>query len=242
MKIVVVKDYEELSKRAGEMIVKEVCENPEITLGLATGSTPIGTYKEMIRHYKEGKVDYSKVKTFNLDEYIGIEKDHEASYNYYMKDNLFNHINIDMTNVHIPDGKASNMEKQCKEYDRKIEDAGGIGIQLLGIGSNGHIGFNEPGDELSAGTCIVELSDSTIKDNEKHFSDKEEVPRSAITLGMAGILKADKIIMIINGVNKHETVKNLLDKDVITTKLPASLLRLHKDATIIIDEEAYYGK
>lgn len=242
MKVVVVKDYEELSKQAAKMIVDGVKENPEIILGLATGSTPIGTYEEMIRYYEEEKVDYSKVTTFNLDEYIGIDKNHEGSYHYYMKDNLFDHINIDLNNTNVPDGKSSDIKSYCKEYDEKIENAGGINIQLLGIGSNGHIGFNEPGDKLSAGTCVVELSESTIKDNEKHFNENEEVPREAITLGMAGILKADKIIMIINGKNKHETVKQLLAEDVITTNLPASLLRLHKDATIIIDEEAYYGK
>ncbi len=244
MKIVVVKDYKELSETAAKIIVDGVKEKPNTVLGLATGSTPIGTYEEIIRYHKDENIDFSEVVTFNLDEYIGVGKEHEGSYNYFMNEHLFNHINVNKENIHIPDGLVDEdkIDEYVKEYDREIEDAGGIDIQLLGIGSNGHIGFNEPAEELSSGTCVIELTESTLKDNLKYFDHIDEVPRTAITLGMGGIMKAKKIVMIINGKNKHKVVKDLLEKDVITTKLPASLLRLHRDATIIIDEEAYYGK
>lgn len=167
MKIFIEKNYEEMSKKAAEIFIDAIKEKPNIILGLATGSTPIGLYKELIRAHKEEGLDFSKVTSFNLDEYVGLSPDHPSSYGYYMREELFDHINIPKENAHVPNGKAENLEEYCKEYDEMIEKAGGIDIQLLGVGENGHIAFNEPDESLSIGTNIVKLTDNTIEVNSR---------------------------------------------------------------------------
>ncbi|WFA09950.1 glucosamine-6-phosphate deaminase [Tissierella sp. Yu-01] len=239
MKIIIEKNYEDVSKTAGKIISDEVRKNPTIVLGLATGSTPMGAYKELIRMHKEEELDFSKVKTFNLDEYLGLDGNNPSSYRYFMDENLFNHINIDKNNTHVPDGKAVNPEEYCKLYDKYIEEAGGIDIQILGVGENGHIAFNEPDNSLSIGTSIEDLTEDTIKVNSRFFDSLEEVPKKAISMGIGSILKARKIILLANGTRKAEAIKNILKCDRISTQNPASFLLLHPDFTLIIDEEAY---
>lgn len=239
MKLIVEKNYEELSKRASEILIKEIKNNPKLVLGLATGSTPLGLYKNLIKAYKDGEIDFSNIKTFNLDEYIGLDKDNPKSYNYYMENELFKHINIKRENTHIPNGKAVNLESYCKEYEDSIRRAGGIDIQILGLGADGHIGFNEPGEELEAETTVSSLSESTIEANSRFFSSDLKVPKKAITMGVGSILKAKKIILLANGTNKADAMKRFLESSKVSTELPVSFLRLHPDVTIIVDEEAY---
>lgn len=241
MKVIVEKNYEELSKTAANIIKDEIAKKPNLVLGLATGSTPEGMYRELIRLHKEEGLDFSQVTTFNLDEYVGIDKDHPNSYHYYMKTTLFDHINIDPNNTFIPDGKAENPEKYCKEYDRLIEEKGGIDLQVLGIGENGHIAFNEPDEALNVGTSVVNLTESTIQANSRFFDSIDQVPKTAMTMGIGSIMKAKKIILLANGKKKANAIKELLKQDKITTKLPASILLLHPDVTVIVDEEAYNG-
>lgn len=241
MKLIVEKDYESLSKRTAGILEKAIRENPKIVLGLATGSTPLGTYRELIRAHEEEALDFSQVQTFNLDEYIGLNGSHPSSYKYYMNKEFFNYININPDNVHIPNGKAENLEEYCREYDREIIEAGGIDIQILGIGSNGHIAFMEPADELFAETSIVSLTESTIRDNSRFFDSMEEVPKTAITMGIGRILKAKKIILLANGESKAPIMKKLIERNTVTTQLPASFLLLHPDVTVIVDKEAYGG-
>lgn len=241
MKIFVEKDYEAMSKKAAEIFIEAIKEKPNIILGLATGSTPIGLYKELIRAHKEEGLDFSKVTTFNLDEYIGLSPEHPSSYEYFMREELFNHINIPRENIHIPDGLAENIEEYCKKYDEMIDKAGGIDIQLLGVGENGHIAFNEPDESLSLGTTIVELTENTIEVNSRFFQSVEEVPRTAISMGIGSILKAKKIVLLANGKRKAPVIKKLLSTDGVSTKFPVSFLLLHPDVTVIVDEEAYNG-
>lgn len=239
MKLIVEKDYDGISKKAADILVDEINKNPNINLGLATGSTPIGTYKELIERYKAKEVDFSNAKSFNLDEYVGLEGTHPNSYRYFMNENLFDHTNIDKTNTYVPDGKAKDINSYTKEYDNLIEVMGGIDIQILGIGTNGHIAFNEPARELSVGTSVVDLTENTIMDNARFFKSLEEVPKTAITMGIGSILKAKKILLLASGENKREIIKKLLENDTLTTDLPASFLALHPDVTIIVDEAAY---
>jgi glucosamine-6-phosphate deaminase len=239
MKLFVEKDYSAMSKLAANMVKDAIEENPNTILGLATGSTPEGMYKELIRLYKEEGLDFSNVTTFNLDEYVGIDEDHPNSYHYFMKNLLFDHINIDMKNTFVPNGKAEDPKNYCKQYDKLIEEKGGIDLQILGIGANGHIAFNEPDEELNLGTGIVKLTESTIEANSRFFDSIDEVPKTAISMGIGSIMKAKKIILLANGKNKAKVIKKLLKADKITTKLPASLLLLHHDVTVIVDEEAY---
>lgn len=240
MKIIVKKDYEEVSKFVGSIFIEEIKANPEIVLGLATGSTPIGTYQEIIKAHREG-LDLSKVKTFNLDEYLGLSVENPQSYGYFMNEQLFNHVNINKENIHLPNGMAKNMETYCKEYDEMILSSGGIDLQILGIGENGHIAFNEPAQELSAGTNIANLTENTIEVNSRFFDSIEEVPKQAITMGMGSILKAKKIILVATGKKKSPVIKSLLNDDKITTMLPVSFLLVHPDVTIVVDEDAYHG-
>ncbi|NLX62950.1 MAG: glucosamine-6-phosphate deaminase [Tissierellia bacterium] len=239
MKIIVKKDYDSMSKEAAGIVRKEIEKKKDIVLGLATGSTPIGMYKELIRMHKEEGLDFSHVVSFNLDEYIGIDYDNPNSYHYYMKENLFDHINILKENTFIPDGNSDDLEESCRIYDKLIEEKGGIDLQILGIGANGHIGFNEPAEELNYGTSVVDLDDRTIKDNARFFNSIDEVPKKAITMGIGTIMKAKKIILMANGKNKAEAISKLIKGKKITTKLPATLLLLHPDVTVIVDEEAY---
>jgi glucosamine-6-phosphate deaminase len=237
MEILVEKDYSGLSRRAAQIIGNQIKQKPNTVLGLATGSTPLGTYKELIEMHKKG-LDFSRVITFNLDEYFGIPKDHLQSYNYYMFENLFNHINVKPENIHIPDGQAAQVQAYCKKYDEEIAKYGGIDLQLLGIGQNGHIGFNEPAEELLASTHLADLTYNTIQANSRFFDSIEEVPKKAITMGLGSILKAKKILLLASGSSKAKIMGELLNNDTISTKIPASLLKLHNDVTIIMDEEA----
>lgn len=240
MKIIVEKDYDSMSKRAAEIMVEEIKNNPNIVLGLATGSTPVGMYKEIIENYKAGEIDFSNIKSFNLDEYVGLDENHPSSYNYFMKENLFKHINIDKKNTYVPDGTVKDLDAYCKEYDQLIKEMGGIDIQILGIGTNGHIAFNEPAKELSVGTSVLKLTENTISDNSRFFETLEEVPKTAISMGMGSILKTKKIILLASGENKRPIIKKLLEEKTITTDLPVSFLALHPDVTIIVDEAAYH--
>lgn len=241
MKIVIEKNYESMSKAAASIFIDAIRNKPDIVLGLATGSTPMGLYKEMINAHKDNGLDFSNVKTFNLDEYVGLSQEDPSSYKYYMNKELFNHVNICKDNIYIPDGKAKDLDKSCKEYDDKIVKVGGIDLQLLGIGEDGHIAFNEPGDYLNVNTNIAELADSTIKVNSRFFNSIEEVPTRAITVGMGTILKAKKIVLLASGKNKAKIIKKLINDNKVTTRLPVSFLLLHNDVTVIVDEDAYHG-
>lgn len=238
MKLLIEKDYESMSLAASKIIVEEIIKNPKAVIGLATGSTPMGMYKELIRMHKEEGLDFSQITTFNLDEYIGLDGDNPCSYRYFMNHELFNHININMENTYVPDGLADDIDGFCKNYDKLIDDVGGIDIQILGIGPNGHIAFNEPDVALSKGTCVVKLTPDTILANSRFFNSMDDVPKTAITMGVGSILKAKKIILLANGIGKAPAIKNLLKDDKISTYVPASFLSLHPDVTIIVDKEA----
>lgn len=237
MKLIVVDNYEKLSKVAAYEFAKVIKEKPNAVLGLATGSSPVGMYNELIKMYENKELDFSKVTTVNLDEYIGLNPEHEQSYRQFMNKNLFSHINVNIEKTFVPNGLAKNLEVECKEYDKKIIELGGIDIQLLGVGNNGHIAFNEPDNELYSETHIISLSENTIKANARFFDNIEDVPKKAITMGVGGIMKAKKIILIASGENKAEAIKGLLSGKV-TTENPVSLLQMHNDVTIIVDKEA----
>lgn len=237
MKIIKVENYEEMSRKAADIISSEMILNESTVLGLATGSTPIGMYKELIKDFKEGKIDFEKAKSFNLDEYVGLEKNDTNSYRYYMEENLFSHINIPKENTNIPDGTAENLESECKEYEERIAADGGIDIQVLGIGRNGHIGFNEPNGEFQCETHIVDLDEKTINDNARFFDSIEKVPRKAVSMGIKTIMKSRKILLLASGEEKAEAIYKTVN-DQIDPSIPASILKLHSNVTIIVDEGA----
>lgn len=241
MRVVICENYEEMSKQAAKLVISQVNLKPNSILGLATGSTPIGMYDKLIEANKKGEVDFSEVTTFNLDEYYPLSADNDQSYHYFMNEHLFSKTNIPFERTHVPDGEAANPEKECEEYDKKIDAAGGIDLQILGIGQNGHIGFNEPDKNLIAGTHLTGLTDSTIEANSRFFEKKEDVPTKALTMGIASILKSKKIIIMANGAAKHEVVSALMTPD-ITTDIPATMLKVHSDVVVICDKEAFYGK
>lgn len=234
MKKIICSNYIELSRTAADIIAEEMIKNPRAVLGLATGSTPIGTYEQLIAKHREDGLDFSGITTFNLDEYYGLDARHPQSYNYFMHEKFFRHININYENVHFPNGTPSNIEEECKRYDALLEACGGIDLQLLGIGMNGHIGFNEPGNTLQINTHLVNLTKGTIKANSRFFASEEEVPDRAITMGIGGILKAKRILLLVSGKGKAEIVSDMLDGRLNTHK-PASVLQIHKDVTTIID-------
>lgn len=238
IKVIVCENYEDVSRRAAAIVGKQIKENPCTVLGLATGSTPLGLYAELGRMHKEEGLDFSRVVTYNLDEYYPISPENDQSYRYFMNKNLFSLINIPLSSTHVPFGGAEDSDKECADYDRAIEAAGGIDLQVLGIGVNGHIGFNEPDDALIAATHKTPLTESTVDANSRFFASKDEVPRYALTMGMASILQAKKIVMLITGANKREALSVLLSGK-ITTGCPASLLNLHNDTVILCDAEAY---
>lgn len=237
MKLIVAKNYEEMSKLAAEFMAEEVKKKPEIILGLATGGTPVGMYKELIRMCDNKEVDFSKATTVNLDEYIGLSGEHNQSYRYFMNSNLFNHINIDKAKTFVPNGQAPDIEAECKSYDARIRELGGIDLQLLGLGSNGHVAFNEPDTFLTVGSHETKLTQSTIEANARFFDSMDEVPKTAITMGIGGIMQAKKILVIANGEGKADVVEKLMNGK-ITTEVPASMLQMHRDVTIIVDEAA----
>ena len=237
MKVIITKNYEELSKVAAKEMAEVIKNNPRAILGLATGGSPIGMYKELIRMNKDGEIDFSTVTTVNLDEYVGLSGDHPQSYRYFMNDNLFNHINIDKKNTYVPNGLAKDVEEECKNYDSKIAQLGGTDVQLLGIGNNGHIAFNEPDEALVSGTHLTNLTEDTIKANARFFDSIDEVPKTALTMGLGGIMKSKKIIVIASGESKAEAVKAMVNGK-ISTNMPASMLQMHRDVVVIVDEEA----
>ena len=233
---ITVESYEELSKKAAEIICDVVKTKPDCVLGLATGSSPLGTYAQMIEKNKAGEVDFSKAKSVNLDEYAGLSGDHDQSYRYFMNNNLFKHININIENTNVPNGCAEDKEAECARYDKLVEDLGGIDIQLLGIGLDGHIGFNEPCDHFVKGTNHVMLDPSTIEANARFFESADDVPKSALTLGMGGIMGAKKVLLIANGENKKEIMEKAFFGP-ITPFVPASILQLHPDVTVIYSKK-----
>lgn len=235
MNYVKVDSYENLSRMAAGIICATVASKPNAILGLATGSSPLGTYQEMIASNQRGDVDFSHVTSVNLDEYAGLDGDHEQSYRYFMNKNLFSQINIKMENTYVPNGCAKDLAQEGKEYDAFIKQLGGIDVQLLGIGLDGHIGFNEPDDVFTAETHEVVLDPSTIEANARFFENEAEVPRTAITMGIMSIMQAKKIILIANGKNKKDIVEKAVYGP-ITPKVPASILQLHPDVTVIYTE------
>lgn len=232
MKIIKTADYEALSKKAANLIAAQVLLKPNCVLGLATGSTPIGTYQNLVEWYKKGELDFSKVTSVNLDEYVGLDGSNEQSYRYFMNHHLFEHINILRSNTYVPNGIANDWKAECEDYDRMISELGGIDLQLLGIGQNGHIGFNEPAEVFTKNTHLVDLGESTIQANARFFSNIEEVPKQALTMGIGAIMQAKKVLLIANGKEKEEIVKKAFYGP-ITPQVPASILQLHSDLTVI---------
>ena len=237
MKILVAENYEAMSLAAADMITAQIKEKPDCVLGLATGGTPVGTYRVLVDRYQKGALDFSRVTTFNLDEYYPIDTKDSHSYRYFMNDNLFNHVNVPAENIHIPNGEAEDADAECENYEKMLEAAGGIDLQILGIGLNGHIGFNEPDHTLVPATHKTPLTESTMAANARFFTDGAKMPNSALTMGMASIFRARKILLLANGEAKREILTKLATGG-ITTDVPASLLLLHPDVTIICDKAA----
>lgn len=235
MRFITVDSYEKLSRDAANIISAQVITKPNCVLGLATGSSPVGTYKQLVDWCKKGDLDFSNVTSVNLDEYVGLDGANDQSYRYFMNDNLFNHINIDKANTFVPNGKAEDLSAECEAYDAKIEELGGIDLQLLGIGLDGHIGFNEPDDVFIKDTHVVELHESTIKANSRFFEKESDVPTKAVTMGMGAIMKAKKVLLVANGANKKEILEKAFFGP-ITPEVPASILQLHPDITVIYSE------
>jgi glucosamine-6-phosphate deaminase len=237
MKIIRTKNYDEMSEKVAELIAKEIRENEHPVIGLATGSTPIGAYKKLIQWYEEGNLDFSDVTTVNLDEYKGLPRENEQSYWYFMHDNLFDHVNIRPDHVNLPDGMNDDPEAECARYDQVVASTGGVHIQLLGMGHNGHIAFNEPSDSFTRGTNCVALQQSTIDANKRFFESEADVPRYAYTMGIGTIMAAKKIVIAVNGRAKAETVKAAFTGPV-TPRVPASILQFHPEVYVVLDEEA----
>ncbi len=240
MRVIVTKDKEEMGKRAAKLVADDMRKHATCVLGLATGSTPLPLYKELIRMHKQQGLDFSTVITFNLDEYVGLQPTHDQSYRYFMNENLFDHVNVNPKATHVPDGTITDLEQVeefCVKYEEMIADVGGIDYQVLGIGGNGHIGFNEPGSSLGSLTRIKTLTTETRKDNARFFKSMDEVPQYAITMGIGTIMNARKVVLLANGEGKADAVKAALEGPV-TAMCPASALQLHRFATYVIDEAA----
>ena len=237
MLVIIKKEFDDLSKEAAKLIATKIRNKPDLVLGLATGSSPLGIYKELIRLHKEEGLDFSKVTTFNLDEYVGLPPSHDQSYHYFMKRNLFDLINLDERYIHVPHGMAKDIDKFCWWYEKRIKDAGGIDLQILGIGANGHIAFNEPGSSLGSRTRIKTLTEKTRNDNARFFSNMAEVPKYAITMGVGTIMDAKELVLIANGKSKANAIKASVEGP-ITAMCPASIIQMHQKAYVFADEEA----
>lgn len=237
MRIYKAHDYKDLSRKAANIISAQVIQKPDCVLGLATGSSPIGTYQQLIEWYEKGDLDFSEVKSVNLDEYRGLTRDNDQSYYYFMNHNLFKHINIDPNNTNVPDGTEADSEKECSRYEAIIDSLGGADLQLLGLGHNGHIGFNEPADDFPKTTHCVDLQESTIEANKRFFASIDDVPKQAYTMGIGTIMKAKKILLIVSGADKADILKAALFGPV-TPQVPASILQLHNDVVVVADEAA----
>ncbi|MFH1747281.1 MAG: glucosamine-6-phosphate deaminase [Planctomycetota bacterium] len=237
MEIIITETTDQMSRLAADMIERQLLRKPSSVLGLATGSTPTGLYQELVRRHKEEVLDFSKVISFNLDEYLDLSPSHSQSYRYFMDQHLFNHVNIDACNIHVPYGHAEEVEEFCEWYEQEIKRAGGIDLQILGIGADGHIAFNEPGSSLGSRTRLKTLTRQTIEDNSRFFDDPEEVPRFAITMGVGTILEAERILLLASGANKAAIVAQAIEGP-ITAQVSASALQMHREVTVIVDEQA----
>lgn len=237
MNIYQAENYQDMSRKAANIISAQIIMKPNCVLGLATGSSPVGTYQQLIEWYKKGDLDFSHVTSINLDEYKGLGPDHEQSYRYFMDTNLFNHVNIKKERTFVPNGLEADSEKACRDYNRIIAREGGIDLQLLGLGHNGHIGFNEPGVAFEKETHCVNLTKSTIEANKRFFLSETDVPKQAYTMGIKSIMQARKILVIVSGESKAAILKEVLDGP-ITPSVPASILQLHNDVTIVADKAA----
>lgn len=235
MKYIITQTYDELSNKAADIIAAQIIMKPDCVLGLATGSSPVGTYKRLIDDNKSGKIDFSAVTSVNLDEYVGLDVTNDQSYRYFMNDNLFDHVNIDKNKTFVPNGCAADLKAEGEAYDAHIKALGGIDLQLLGIGLDGHIGFNEPDTCFTAATHEVVLDESTIKANARFFANEDEVPKTAITMGMMSIMQARKILLVANGAAKKEIIEKAFFGP-IDPQVPASILQLHPDVTVIFSE------
>ena len=231
------KDYQDMSRKAANIISAQIIMKPNCVLGLATGSSPVGTYKQLIEWYKKGDLDFSQVTSVNLDEYNGLSPENDQSYRYFMNTNLFDHVNIDKTRTFVPNGLEADSDKACSEYNEIIRKQGGVDLQLLGLGHNGHIGFNEPGAAFEKETHCVDLTESTIEANKRFFESEDDVPRQAYTMGIKNIMQAKKILVVVSGEDKAAILKEVLYGP-ITPEVPASILQLHNDVTIVADAAA----
>ena len=237
MQIYRAKDYEDMSKKAANIIASQVVLKPDCVLGLATGSTPIGAYKNLVEKYEQGDLDFSQVTTVNLDEYKGLPRENDQSYYYFMHDNLFDHVNVKPENTHLPDGTKEDANEECARYEELIRSLGGQDLQLLGLGHNGHIGFNEPDTVFEKTTHCVDLQESTIEANKRFFASADDVQKQAYTMGIGTIMQAKKILVVVSGEDKADTVAKAFFGPV-TPEVPASILQFHKDVILVADEAA----
>jgi len=237
MNIYKLQNEEDFVQTGANLIVSLLQSNPKAVLGLATGSSPVGVYARVVEMYQKGLVSFAKASSYNLDEYVGLPADHPQSYRSFMNEHLFNHVDIDLDRTHVPNGNAEDLEAECRAYDRMLEENGPVDLQILGIGSNGHIGFNEPDASLSSGTHVVDLLEETREANARFFPTIDDVPRQAVTMGIASILKAKQIVLLVRGEEKAEAIKNAI-KGPITTQCPASLLQSHPNVVVLMDEGA----
>lgn len=237
MIIYTAKDYQDMSRKAANIMSAQIIMKPNAVLGLATGSTPVGMYRQLVEWYNKGDLDFSKVSSVNLDEYRGLSGDNEQSYRYFMNTNLFDHVNIDKSRTFVPNGLEEDSDKACADYNEIIRSMGGVDMQLLGIGGNGHIGFNEPGDAFEKETHVVDLTESTIQANSRFFASMDEVPKQAYTMGIKNIMAARKILLVATGAGKAQALYASLYGP-ITPNVPASILQLHNDVTVVADEDA----
>lgn len=237
MRVIVEQDRDGVSRRAAQIVAKLVRRKPRCVLGLATGSTPLGTYAELVRMHREEGLDFSRVVTFNLDEYVGLAATHPQSYRFFMQQNLFDHINVDPRDTHVPDGRALDFEAYCEQYERMIAEEGGIDLQILGIGGDGHIAFNEPGSSLGSRTRLKTLTEETVRDNARFFGSEKDVPRLAITMGVGTILESRQCLLLAAGASKARAIRDTIEGP-ITAQVTASALQLHRDVIAILDQEA----
>ena len=237
MRIYVTEDYQAMSRKVANLLAAQVMMKPDCVLGLATGSTPVGAYQRLVELYRAGDVDFSQVRSINLDEYVGLAPTHDQSYRYFMQTNLFDHVNIDPASTNVPNGMAADPEAECLRYNQVIRDMGGIDIQVLGMGHNGHIGFNEPGHAFELETHVVDLTESTIEANARFFASREEVPRRAITMGIKSIMQARQILVVVSGESKADIVKAAFTGPVVP-EVPASILQMHPDVVLVGDKAA----
>lgn len=237
MRVIIANDYKDLSRKAAAIMANQLWIKPDSVMGLATGSTPVATYEELIRHHKEEGLSFSKMVAFNLDEYYGLSPEHDQSYAYFMNDNLFKHVDVNRNLLHIPSGQAEDIQVECDAYEAQIKAAGGVDLQLLGIGRNGHIGFNEPDLKFEAKTHLVKLDQDTIDANARFFDSADLVPREAISMGIKTIMHARKVLLLASGASKQEAVYDMMF-GLIRPEMPASVLQLHPNVIVIVDKDA----